>query len=153
MISLKGEKETVDFGEKISSLLKDGVTLALVGDLGSGKTTLSKAIIHSLTGIEDIPSPTFNIGNEYNANAKTIYHFDFYRLEEESELYGIGFDDYLSNKKAIIIIEWADKFESSLPKNYLKFKFTKYDDARDVEIISVGKKYMSIADEIENLLK
>ena len=74
-------------------------------------------------------------------------------MEDESELYGIGFDDYLSNKKAIIIIEWADRFESSLPKNYLKFKFTKYDDARDVEVISVGKKYMSIADEIENLLK
>ncbi|MGP1569198.1 MAG: tRNA (adenosine(37)-N6)-threonylcarbamoyltransferase complex ATPase subunit type 1 TsaE [Peptoanaerobacter stomatis] len=148
MINLKNENQTIDFGRYISALLKSSIIIALIGDLGSGKTTLSKSIISSLTGETDVPSPTFNIVNEYSFADKVIYHFDFYRLESEDELYAIGFDDYLSNKNAVIIIEWADKFEDMLPKNYIKIVFEKLEDSRNINIINVGKKYIEISDKI-----
>ena len=98
--------------------------------------------------IDDLSSPTFNIVNEYRDNNYTIYHFDFYRLEDENELFGIGFDDYLSDKKSIMLIEWADKFMDMLPKNYIEIAFYKGENFRDVEIKSIGKKYIDVVDEI-----
>ena len=123
-MKLIGENGTYKFGEIISKNINQGVVVALIGDLGSGKTTLAKSIIKNMIDIQDVPSPTFNIVNEYNKDNITIYHFDLYRLEDEGELFGIGFDDYISNKKAIIIIEWADKFIDLLPKNYIKINLS-----------------------------
>lgn len=149
MINLKDENATIQLGKIIADQIENGVIIALIGDLGSGKTTISKSIIKSLTNEENIPSPTFNIVNEYSLNGKLIYHFDFYRLEDENELYGIGFDDYLAQKNSIILIEWADKFESLLPKNYIKLNFEKLEDSRNVKITANGKKYTDL---VENLI-
>lgn len=149
MINLKDENATIQLGKIIADQIENGVIIALIGDLGSGKTTISKSIIKSLTNEENIPSPTFNIVNEYSLNGKLIYHFDFYRLEDENELYGIGFDDYLAQKNSIILIEWADKFESLLPKNYIKLNFEKLENSRNVKITANGKKYTNL---VENLI-
>lgn len=149
MINLKDENATIQLGKIIADQVENGVIIALIGDLGSGKTTISKSIIKSLTNEENIPSPTFNIVNEYSLNGKLIYHFDFYRLEDENELYGIGFDDYLAQKNSIILIEWADKFESLLPKNYIKLNFEKLENSRNVKITANGKKYTDL---VENLI-
>ena len=117
MIRLENENSTVKFGEIIADTIPQGIIIALTGELGSGKTTLSQSIIKNIMKIQDVSSPTFNIVNEYRDKNQTIYHFDFYRLEDESELFGIGFDDYLSDKKSIMLIEWADKFLDILPRN------------------------------------
>ena len=119
MIRLENENSTVKLGEIIADTIPQGIIIALTGELGSGKTTLSQSIIKKIMKIQDVSSPTFNIVNEYRDKNQTVYHFDFYRLEDESELFGIGFDDYLSDKKSIMLIEWADKFLDMLPKNYL----------------------------------
>ena len=119
MIRLENENSTVKLGEIIADTIPQGIIMALTGELGSGKTTLSQSIIKNIMIIDDVSSPTFNIVNEYRDNNYTIYHFDFYRLEDENELFGIGFDDYLSDKKSIMLIEWADKFMDMLPKNYI----------------------------------
>lgn len=148
MIRLENENSTVKLGELIADIIPQGIIIALTGELGSGKTTLSQSIIKKIMKIQDVSSPTFNIVNEYRDKNQTVYHFDFYRLEDEGELFGIGFDDYLSDKKSIMLIEWADKFLNMLPRNYLEIVFYKGEDYRDVEIKSVGKKYVDVGNEI-----
>lgn len=148
MIRLENENSTVKLGELIADIIPQGIIIALTGELGSGKTTLSQSIIKKIMKIQDVSSPTFNIVNEYRDKNQTVYHFDFYRLEDENELFGIGFDDYLSDKKSIMLIEWADKFLDMLPRNYLEIVFHKGQDYRDVEVKSVGKKYIDVVNEI-----
>ena len=148
MIRLENENSTVKLGEIIADIIPQGIIIALTGELGSGKTTLSQSIIKKMMKIQDVSSPTFNIVNEYRDKNQTVYHFDFYRLEDENELFGIGFDDYLSDKKSIMLIEWADKFLDMLPRNYLEIVFHKGQDYRDVEVKSVGKKYIDVGNEI-----
>lgn len=148
MIRLENENSTVKLGEIIADTIPQGIIIALTGELGSGKTTLSQSIIKKMMKIQDVSSPTFNIVNEYRDKNQTVYHFDFYRLEYENELFGIGFDDYLSDKKSIMLIEWADKFLDMLPRNYLEIVFHKGQDYRDVEVKSVGKKYIDVVNEI-----
>ena len=148
MIRLENENSTVKLGEIIADTIPQGIIIALTGELGSGKTTLSQSITKKMMKIQDVSSPTFNIVNEYRDKNQTVYHFDFYRLEDENELFGIGFDDYLSDKKSIMLIEWADKFLDMLPRNYLEIVFHKGQDYRDVEVKSVGKKYIDVVNEI-----
>lgn len=92
-------------------------TVLLNAEMGSGKTTLIKAILQVL-GIEDFEgSPTFSLVNEYATSAATIYHFDLYRINEAEELYDIGFEDYL-DKNAYIFIEWPEHAQGFLEDDY-----------------------------------
>ena len=90
-------------------------TLLFYGEMGAGKTTLIKEICNEL-GIEDVAnSPTFSLVNEYHtANAEVVYHFDFYRIEDENEAYDIGIEDYLFSD-AWCLIEWPQNIENLLP--------------------------------------
>ena len=90
--------------------------LLFYGEMGTGKTTLIKAIVKQL-GIKDLAgSPTFALVNEYGDENK-VYHFDFYRIKNEAEAYDMGFEDYLSSD-ARICIEWPEKIERLLPDAY-----------------------------------
>jgi len=93
-------------------------TLCFYGPMGAGKTTLIKALVQELGGADEASSPTFGIVNEYhNTEGSTLgYHFDFYRLEDETEVLDLGFEDYL-NQDVWIFIEWPEKIKSFLPKN------------------------------------
>ena len=99
-------------------ILKKGDSLALIGDLGTGKTTFTKTICRYFNIRENVKSPTFNYVIEYNSGDIPIYHFDVYRLEEAEEVYDIGFDDYIGGD-GISIIEWADKIQEELPDDTL----------------------------------
>ena len=90
-------------------------TLLFYGEMGAGKTTLIKEICKEL-GIEDVAnSPTFSLVNEYHtANADVVYHFDFYRIEDENEAYDIGVEDYFYSD-AWCLIEWPQNIENLLP--------------------------------------
>ncbi len=92
--------------------------LCLYGDMGAGKTTLTKAIVKELGGANDVSSPTFGIVNEYHLKTGELlgYHFDFYRLNDETEALDIGFEDYL-NEDVWVFIEWPEKIPSFLPKD------------------------------------
>ena len=108
---------TNKLAEELSRELRPGKIVVLNGNLGSGKTTLIKAICKQFD-ISDSTSPSFSIVNEYTGKYK-IYHFDFYRLKRIEELYDIGFEDYLNDSDAIIFIEWGDLFPDIIPsKNY-----------------------------------
>ena len=116
------EQEMIDLGKKITTKLKGGDILLLHGELGAGKTTLTKGICQGLGIKDNITSPTFTLMNVYevsNENIKQLVHIDTYRLENEQELFEIGIEDYLEDKDTVSIIEWPEKI-----KNLLKDKKT-----------------------------
>ena len=117
-------------------ILKKGDSLALIGDLGTGKTTFTKTICRYFNIRENVKSPTFNYVIEYNSGDIPIYHFDVYRLEEAEEVYDIGFDDYIGGD-GISIIEWADKIQEELPDDTLFFFFSY--DTENTRKVSVYK--------------
>lgn len=92
--------------------------LCFYGPMGAGKTTLIKEMVRQLDGASEANSPTFGIVNEYHNKEGNIlgYHFDFYRLEEETEVLDLGFEDYL-NQDVWIFMEWPEKIKSFLPEN------------------------------------
>ena len=99
------------------------------GNMGVGKTTLINAIVKELGSNQDASSPTFSIVNEYELKNGLVYHFDFYRLNEEIEAFDIGFEDYLYSGNWCFI-EWPDKVENLLPENINEVYIEKDDDSK-----------------------
>ncbi|MEJ2883950.1 tRNA (adenosine(37)-N6)-threonylcarbamoyltransferase complex ATPase subunit type 1 TsaE [Pedobacter sp. GR22-6] len=91
------------------------------GDMGAGKTTFIKAITYALGVRETVSSPTFSIVNEYDAEGRIIYHFDFYRIKSIREAYDIGYEEYFYSGN-ICLIEWPEKIEELLPDHYIKIR-------------------------------
>src|SRR6266536_109374 len=108
---LKTKETTKILGKKIAHLIDHNPCLIfLIGDLGSGKTTLAKSIIRNIKGKDElVTSPTYTYMNIYPKNP-IIYHFDLYRLENIIELEHLGLLEYIEDKTAIRIIEWPQKF-------------------------------------------
>ncbi len=94
------------FGERIAAKLRAGDVVALSGGLGTGKTTLARAILRALGHEGEVPSPTFTIVETYDETAVPVVHADFYRLEDPSEIEQIGLDDYRDG--AALLAEWPD---------------------------------------------
>lgn len=115
-ILIRNQQETVEFGMKLAEELKPQDVIALVGDLGTGKTTLTKAIAKGLGIDEPITSPTFTIVKEYDSGRLPLYHFDVYRLEDGADAFEIGLEEYFYGK-GVCIIEWADIIADVLPEH------------------------------------
>ncbi|MEI7906492.1 MAG: tRNA (adenosine(37)-N6)-threonylcarbamoyltransferase complex ATPase subunit type 1 TsaE [Bacteroidota bacterium] len=109
------EEETIQAGEEFSRQLTAGSVVALVGDLGSGKTRFAKGISRGLGVKENVTSPTFTIVNEHPGGRLPLYHFDCYRLRTIAELDEIGYDEYIFGS-GVCVLEWADMIEPKLPK-------------------------------------
>lgn len=126
--------------ERLADYVKEGDVVALIGDLGTGKTTFTKKFAEALGVKENLKSPTFNYVLEYFSGRLPLYHFDVYRLGEPEEIYEVGYEDYL-NSEGVLLIEWANIIESELPKEYVEIVF-KYDgdDTREVSMEFVGNK-------------
>jgi tRNA threonylcarbamoyladenosine biosynthesis protein TsaE len=101
-------------GAEIASWLRAGDVVALTGDLGAGKTHLSKAIVSALGSEDSVTSPTFTLVHEYASGRLPVSHFDFYRAERPEEIVALGWDDYL-DRGDVILVEWADKFPELFP--------------------------------------
>ena len=112
---LKNEEDTMALGRSIAEKLKAGDVLALRGDLGTGKTFLTRAIAQGLGVPSRISSPTFTIVQEHEGGRLPLYHFDVYRVSDEDELFEIGFYEYFK-KGGVCVIEWADLIEDMLPE-------------------------------------
>ena len=104
------------------------------GTMGSGKTTLIKAIVSKLGSTDSVSSPTFSLVNEYEINNSIAYHFDFYRIENETEVLDIGIEDYFL-EDSWCFMEWSEKIPNLIPDNvnYINFKVLD-DDNRTIEI-------------------
>ena len=118
LIISKSEKDTIRIGQKIAEKLGPGSIVALFGDLGSGKTRIVQGICLQLEVSEEVTSPTFTIINEYKGTLP-VYHFDFYRINNESEIWQLGYEEYLFSD-GVSLIEWADKMTNLLPDNCIK---------------------------------
>jgi len=119
------EKQTIQLGKKIIKDLRGGDILCLYGNLGAGKTTLSKGIARGLGIKKEITSPTFTLMNVYpiqnsKITARNLCHIDTYRLKNENDLLEIGAEDYLGAPDTICIIEWPEKIEGILKNKKVK---------------------------------
>ena len=125
-LSVRSENvdETVALGKLLGDLLVPGSVVLLSGDLGAGKTQLTKGVAAALGVVEAITSPTFNIMYEHvdATSAIVLRHFDLYRLDDEAELDDIDYFGLLEDE-AVSVVEWGDKFPDALPAEYLMIRF------------------------------
>ncbi|MEN8904588.1 MAG: tRNA (adenosine(37)-N6)-threonylcarbamoyltransferase complex ATPase subunit type 1 TsaE [Clostridiales bacterium] len=138
------EKDTLLFGEKLGKILYENSLICLDGDLGTGKTVITRGIARGL-GIEEyITSPTFTLINEYESKLN-LYHFDVYRIHTIDELYEIGFEEYIYN--GICVIEWSENINKALPNEFIKIKIEKDNidyNLRNIYIDFKGEKYSEL---------
>ncbi len=128
------QKQLEQFGVSLGENAKEGTVIALLGDLGVGKTTLTKSIAKGLGVKEHITSPTFSIVKEYDSGRLPLYHMDLYRISDESELFYLGFEDYVYSK-GVSVIEWADRAEE-LPDDtmYIELSYGDGEEKRNCKI-------------------
>jgi len=107
--------ETEAIGRRLAEDVGAGSVLALTGDLGSGKTVFVKGLVVGLGSSADVTSPTFTILHEYRGGRVTVYHFDFFRLEDRQSVARLGLDDYFFGD-GVSVIEWADRFPEFIPE-------------------------------------
>ncbi len=134
----QSEEETYNFGKKLSKELKPGDTLSLEGDLGTGKTALTKGIAAGFGIEEPITSPTFTLVNTYQGD--TIFnHFDVYRIDDSEELLAIGWEEYFSDD-AVNVVEWGDKVLDILPPGTIHIKLERDCKEPDSRVIKIERR-------------
>ena len=114
-------EETFALGEQLGKEAKPSSVYCLNGDLGTGKTTLTKAIAAALGIQGHITSPTFNIVKEYKTGRLPLYHFDVYRITDPDEMYELGYEEYFYGD-GVCVIEWADLIEELLPEHTIRIE-------------------------------
>ena len=137
-LEIKSESETVKLAEELAAELKPGDLVALYGDLGTGKTTFSKAAIRALGVTEMVTSPTFTIVKEYSGRLP-VYHFDVYRVHSEEDLFEIGYEEYFFGD-GVCFVEWAELIEELLedvdPSHLyrIRFEYAEEEEGRRIVI-------------------
>ena len=119
--------ETIDLGRRIGSVLRDGDVLVLNGDLGAGKTQLTKGIAEAMGVRDSVTSPTFTIQMVYEGSELELCHFDLYRLEDPEQLDDTGLFDVLG-ADGVCVIEWGDKFADQLGDERLDVRLSRLDE-------------------------
>ena len=110
----RSEEETIDLGRQIATLITRPCLILLIGNLGAGKTTLTKGIVAGLgaTSIDEVSSPTYTVIHEYGAD---VYHIDLYRLDTPDQVRLLGLDE-MFDRGAIMLVEWGAAYRSALPR-------------------------------------
>ncbi len=138
----KSPSETIRFGKQIGRLLQRGDVVALMGELGAGKTQFIKGLSQGV-GVERsayVSSPSFTLVNEYKGHLP-LFHIDLYRLGEEKEAEGLGLEE-LFYGEGVTAIEWADRIPSMLPEDLLRIHiYYTGKKTRSIELVAKGKRY------------
>lgn len=140
-------EETIALGERLGKELRAGDVLVLTGDLGAGKTQLTKGIAAGMGVVDDVTSPTFNILMVYEGEQMPLYHFDLYRLDDPDQLEDIGFYDALEGDGPCVI-EWGEQFSDEIGSERLDVYLTRLDDqvgvgeepSREVRLVAHGAR-------------
>ena len=143
-IDISLEKNTQSISKKFSNFIKKGDIIFFYGEIGVGKTTFIKYLINNLQrkkelNLTEVPSPTFNIVNQYKINDIVINHYDLFKIEDSKELYNIGiFED---NSEMVTLVEWPEKILNK-PKKIIELYFSYENDfqSRNLEIFSEHRK-------------
>ncbi|WP_151957099.1 tRNA (adenosine(37)-N6)-threonylcarbamoyltransferase complex ATPase subunit type 1 TsaE [Acinetobacter guillouiae] len=138
-LSLSNEQDTQMLAQKLAQHIAKGV-IYLIGDLGAGKTTLTRYWLQSLGHQGAVKSPTYTLVEPYNINAKEVFHFDLYRLNDPYELELMGIRDYLEVENALFLFEWPSKGSDEIPQPDHVIRILKTEDeaAREVVIESIS---------------
>ncbi|MEI6607959.1 MAG: tRNA (adenosine(37)-N6)-threonylcarbamoyltransferase complex ATPase subunit type 1 TsaE [Verrucomicrobiota bacterium] len=115
-------------GHAAAAAVSADSVIALVGGLGAGKTHWTKGLVAALGCPQVVTSPTFSLVHEYRGGSLDVFHFDFYRLENATDVLAIGWDEYLE-AGGLVVVEWADKFPELLPPNTIWLHFSVEADA------------------------
>lgn len=129
------ETETETIGEQLASILQPGTVVAYTGDLGMGKTALTRGLARGLGCLGRVTSPTFTIVNEYEGTIP-LFHFDMYRLSNADDLFDIGWEDYLA-RGGVCAVEWSERVTDALPPDTIFVQLSAYpghDDWRTITI-------------------
>lgn len=127
------EEETIELGRTLARELPRPAVVLLTGDLGAGKTTITKGIAEGLgaAAAEDVSSPTFTLIHEYGAG---LYHIDLYRLDTDREVASLGLDE-LFDRDAIVLIEWGERFRALLPPDPIEIRIESDGDSRNITVL------------------
>ncbi len=144
-VRLGDRAATMALGARLASLVRGGDAIALIGDLGAGKTTLVTGLVAALGG-GSAASPTFSLVNEYPAGRLVVWHVDLYRIERAAELPELGLDDVFGDPRGICVVEWAERF-AVLPADHLRIELAhaQADDSRTVAAIGSGPRGRELA--------
>jgi tRNA threonylcarbamoyladenosine biosynthesis protein TsaE len=112
------ETELTDWGERFGRAARPPLLVTLTGDLGTGKTTLARAICRGYGVPNDVTSPTYTLVHEFEAPRSRVFHLDLYRLRRPEELNGLGWDDILASE-ALVIVEWPERAGDLLPRDHV----------------------------------
>jgi tRNA threonylcarbamoyladenosine biosynthesis protein TsaE len=139
------DEETIDLGRRVARLLPRRAVVLLIGDLGAGKTTLAKGIIHGLGAAhpDEVTSPTFTLIHEYGSASdnNAAYHIDLYRLDRASDVATLGLDE-IFDRQAIVLLEWGERFPELLPDNLIRIQLDPdpaYPHIRNIRISGLAK--------------
>lgn len=127
---LADESETLALGATLAPFLHGGMVVYLSGELGAGKTTLARGILRALGHAGRVKSPSFALVEPYKLSRLYLYHFDFYRITDPSELEDVGFREYF-NPDTVCLVEWPERAEGMLPPPDLRI---------DLEVAGSGRK-------------
>ncbi len=134
---LKDEEATLSLGQAIAQILRPGDFLALHGDLGAGKTTLTRGIIQALLGPdEEVPSPTYTLVQVYEGPGFPLWHFDLYRLEDPDGVEELGWDETV---EGVALVEWPERAGRHLPQVRLDVLLEIHGDQRRVRLEPKGE--------------
>ncbi len=132
------EEETIELGERLARDLPRRAVVLLIGELGAGKTTLAKGIVHGLgaAAVDEVSSPTFTLIHEYG-NGPRVYHVDLYRIDTASQLATLGLDE-IFDRDAVALVEWGERFLPLMPSSRIEIRLTTLaEDHRSIQLTNV----------------
>lgn len=144
MLELVDAAATAAIGARLAGALRGGDAIALVGELGAGKTTLVAGLVAALGG-GDAHSPTFSLVHEYLGGSLIVWHVDLYRVERAAELRELGLDELIGDPRGIVVVEWADRF-GVMPADHLRLELDHAGDARTLVATGTGPRGRALAD-------
>jgi tRNA threonylcarbamoyladenosine biosynthesis protein TsaE len=114
----RSPEETIELGRKLAGELRPPKLVLLRGDLGAGKTTITKGIAEAFDAAEqdEVTSPTFTLIHEYRGPEFSVYHIDLYRLDKQRELETLGLEEIIADERNLVLIEWGEKFPGLVPQ-------------------------------------
>ncbi len=148
----KSVNTTIKIGRAIAGSLQRGDIICLSGQLGAGKTVLTKGIACGLgVDMRRVTSPTFVLIRQYNGKMP-LYHFDLYRLKEATDMFALGYEEYFYNE-GVSVVEWPDRLGCLMPGELLKVEISfRQENQRKLKFLPVGKRYEDLLKSIKKRL-